>query len=120
VTVPPGAAVDIAGVEIETVDVHALARFYADVLRLPVAEDAGGGAVTVGTTVLWLRQAAPGTEPSYHLAFAVPEDAIGAARDWLAGGALRRSPSTATPWSTSPPGTPTRSTSRTRPATCSS
>lgn len=85
-TVPPGAAVDIAGVEIETADVHELARFYADVLGLPVArEDPGCCAVTVGTTVLRLRQAAPGTEPAYHIAFAVPEDAIEAARDWLAG-----------------------------------
>lgn len=79
-----GTAIDVAQVEIDAPDPGGSARFYAETLGLATCRDPDGGwRITVGTTTLRVRQAAPDSVPSYHLAFAVPENAIEAARDWL-------------------------------------
>ena len=84
--IPPpqaGAAIEYTVVEVEAADPDRLARFHAETLGLPVRRADDGWAVAIGSTILRLRRAAPASHPFYHLAFAVPENRIEAARDWL-------------------------------------
>ncbi len=78
-----GASLDLAAVELAASDPAALARFYGDQLGLPVTVENGVHVVDVGTTALRIRPATAGAAPFHHLAFAVPENAIAAAHDWL-------------------------------------
>lgn len=65
-------------------DVTALARWFGDVMQLPVA----GDTVRIGWTTLQLREAGDDPVGGVHLAFNVPADRFEAATQWL----LARSP----------------------------
>jgi len=60
--------------------------FYGAALGLPlVADGPDEVAFRVGSARVAFRAAAPGSEPSYHVAFAVPWSGFAAAKAWLAG-----------------------------------
>ena len=69
----------ITRVELAVPEPAATARWYADVLGLPVT----GTTVAVGTSALVLVAGDPAGH--HHLAFGVPADAIAGALDWLTG-----------------------------------
>ncbi len=78
------ASLDYRLVEIDAADPGGVARFHAETLGLPAQRDGDDGwVVEIARTTLRLRPAPPSTDPAYHLAFAVPENGIEAARDWL-------------------------------------
>ncbi|UYZ64471.1 VOC family protein [Hymenobacter weizhouensis] len=74
----------ILEVDLLTPDLAATARFYSEVLALPVAANEGSVAVMVGYSRLRFRAAAPGAAPFYHVAFALDFNHLLAAHEWLA------------------------------------
>lgn len=83
----------ITSVELAVTDPRVTAAWYADVLGLPTPlEPSGSGrlasgpavaSVTIGSSTLRLTAARERPDGHHHLAFTVPGDSIGAARDWL-------------------------------------
>jgi len=96
--------VHITSVEIAVTDPAATAAWYAAVLGLPTSVEwsetgqpaprrtparpvvaaAAAAAVTIGSSTLRLTTSRQRPRGHHHLAFTVPSDRIGAARDWLA------------------------------------
>jgi catechol-2,3-dioxygenase len=74
----------IQEVKLTTDDLAGQARFYREVLRLPVEEKADQGRVIVGRSRLIFQREA-GWQGAYHIAFDVPENQLEAACAWLDG-----------------------------------
>jgi catechol 2,3-dioxygenase-like lactoylglutathione lyase family enzyme len=73
----------ITDVRIDTADTRTTARFYRDVLDLPVSVSDDAAVVTVGrSTVTFVRLA--GVTESNHLAFTIPSNRFAEAKAWLA------------------------------------
>lgn len=72
----------LSRVRLTTGDLDAVARWYGEVLGLPVAPAPDAVAVTVGSSVLTFVPGATGPG-CHHLAFDVPEDRLADARRWL-------------------------------------
>lgn len=72
----------ITHIELFTVDVSTSARFYRDVLELPVSESDSRATVQVGSTSIELihgdRQ-----DGADHLAFTIPSNQFAEAKEWL-------------------------------------
>lgn len=70
---------------LQTHDIAAQQRFYAETLGLPMrAAPDGELALDAGTTLLHFAPAAPDEQPRYHIAFNVPQQQFAAAKAWLA------------------------------------
>lgn len=72
----------IEDVRLNTADVDAAARFYSDVLELPVVVDDDGGTVTVGRSTITLVEGSVQGQGN-HLAFTIPSNQFAAAEQWL-------------------------------------
>lgn len=57
--------------------------FYADTLGFPVEREPRALTVETGETSIRFEEAEPGTAPYYHVAWAIPENKIEEAKDWL-------------------------------------
>ena len=68
------------------VDLKAMAAFYRDTLRLPVAAQEQSLLVTAGETTIDFSKVAAregATDPYYHFAFNIPHNQLDAAKAWL-------------------------------------
>jgi catechol-2,3-dioxygenase len=73
----------ITDVRIGTADLRDTARFYREVLDLPVALSEGSAVVSAGrSTITFIERA--GFDESNHLAFTIPSNSFAEARAWLA------------------------------------
>jgi len=73
----------ITDVRIATAELDRAARFYRDVLELPVAVTRAAAVVTVGRSTITLVER-PGIVESNHLAFTIPSNRFQDAKGWLA------------------------------------
>jgi len=72
----------ITDVRVATADVSEAARFYREVLELPVALSPGAATVAVGRSTITLFDT-PGSNESNHFAFTIPRNRFRAATEWL-------------------------------------
>ncbi len=72
----------ITDVRIGTADLNEAARFYRDVLELPVTLSDGTAVVTVGRSTMTLTET-PGLRESNHVAFTIPSNRFAEAKKWL-------------------------------------
>jgi len=72
----------IIDVRVATADLDAAARFYRDVLDLPVTVSGATATVTVGASTITLVET-PGSSESNHFAFTIPSNRFDAATGWL-------------------------------------
>jgi catechol-2,3-dioxygenase len=80
---PVSAQVQIRHVKLHACDLAGQAKFYREVLKLPVETGDGFVRVTAGTSVIEFVPAAAGTQPFYHFAFTIPENKLNEAMAWL-------------------------------------
>jgi len=73
----------IVDVRMGSADVRQAARFYREVLELPVAVSEGIAVVTVGASTITLVEDATAREGN-HLAFTIPSNLFADAKRWLA------------------------------------
>ncbi len=73
----------ITDVRIGVADLNEAARFYRDVLELPVTLSDRTGIVTVGRSTVTLMERS-GLRESNHLAFTIPSNRFADAKKWLA------------------------------------
>jgi len=73
----------ITGIELLATDLDEVARFYGDILELPLSRETGTVTLTIGwsTVVFRLGAARPG---AIHIAFSIPRNQLGEAKRWLA------------------------------------
>src|SRR5262245_45957653 len=74
----------LRALDLQTHLVPELRSFYADTLGLPVVAETPETVVfQAGGTRLTFEQVNDSTQPYYHLAFNIPENKLGSAKDWL-------------------------------------
>lgn len=74
----------IESVELFTSELAACKQFYSQRLGLYVeSEDAKSFSLRAGPSRLTFRRAEPGSTPTYHFAFNIPENRVPEAADWL-------------------------------------